>query len=379
MIHSRFVLFLFALLLILFEWANIYFIMPLPGSQESNSINLAYFLYHYRWIFRLSLIIGIILSFTSAWKWNKWLVILIIILTVLCEYVVDKKMSADHMFLQPKNLVFKKPDQSEVDENRIIMGIEINGEAKAYPIQYLGYHHQVIDFVGGKKVMITYCTVCRTGRIYEPIVDGKEETFRLVGMDHYNAMFEDSRTKSWWRQVSGEAIAGKLKGKKLPEIPMQQLELKKWIALYPETEIMQPDSMFKIKYDSMSIFEAGKYYGRLTKKDTISGNPKSWVLWLKGDKESKMVDWNLLVKNKIIKGKLDYKPYFLILCDDLKSFAAFYSEVDHTDIQINGDTIYYSNSAYRLDGRPFNLNNTVLKRIPVYQENLHTVNTFHPE
>jgi hypothetical protein len=40
-------------------------------------------------------------------------------------------------------------------------------------------------------------------------------------MDHFNAMFEDSQTKSWWRQVNGEAIAGPLKGKTLPEIPSQ--------------------------------------------------------------------------------------------------------------------------------------------------------------
>jgi hypothetical protein len=65
--------------------------------------------------------------------------------------------------------------------------------------------------------MITYCTVCRTGRVFEPVVNGKFEKFRLVGMDHFNAMFEDVTTKSWWRQVTGEAITGKLKGQQLPK------------------------------------------------------------------------------------------------------------------------------------------------------------------
>jgi hypothetical protein len=45
------------------------------------------------------------------------------------------------------------------------MGIVINGESAAYPIQYLGYHHQVRDTVGGESVLVTYCTVCRTGRV----------------------------------------------------------------------------------------------------------------------------------------------------------------------------------------------------------------------
>ena len=50
------------------------------------------------------------------------------------------------------------------------------------------------------------------------MVDGHPEQFRLVGMDHFNAMFEDSSTKSWWRQVNGEAVIGPNKGKQLREL-----------------------------------------------------------------------------------------------------------------------------------------------------------------
>ncbi|MGB8191869.1 MAG: hypothetical protein WCF67_08125, partial [Chitinophagaceae bacterium] len=45
--------------LLLFEVANVYFIMPMPGSQEMNSIDTAYFLYQWRWVFR-GLFIGMI-------------------------------------------------------------------------------------------------------------------------------------------------------------------------------------------------------------------------------------------------------------------------------------------------------------------------------
>ena len=39
-------------LLVLFEAANVFFIMPMPGSQRMRSIDLAYFLYSWRWLFR---------------------------------------------------------------------------------------------------------------------------------------------------------------------------------------------------------------------------------------------------------------------------------------------------------------------------------------
>jgi hypothetical protein len=115
---------------------------------------------------------------------------------------------------------------------------------------FLGYLHQVQDTIGGKPVIVTYCTVCRTGRVFEPVVNGKPEKFRLVGMDHFNAMFEDETTKSWWRQVNGEAITGKLKGQQLPEMFSTQTSLTKWLQLNPASLIMQADSDYIKSYDT---------------------------------------------------------------------------------------------------------------------------------
>ena len=68
------------------------------------------------------------------------------------------------MFKQPKQLLLVNAAENKVDPNRLVIGVSINGEAKAYPIQFLGYHHHVQDTVGGKPIMVTYCTVCRTGQ-----------------------------------------------------------------------------------------------------------------------------------------------------------------------------------------------------------------------
>ena len=84
---------------------------------------------------------------------------------------------------------------------------------------FIGYHHQVRDRVGGTDVLVTYCTVCRSGRVFSPLVDGTLERFRLVGMDRFNAMFEDESTGSWWRQATGAAVAGPRKGIQLVVIP----------------------------------------------------------------------------------------------------------------------------------------------------------------
>ena len=133
--------------------------------------------------------------------------------------------------------------------------------------------------------MITYCTVCRTGRVFEPIVDGKYEKFRLVGMDHFNAMFEDVTTKSWWRQVTGEAITGKLKGQQLPEVFSTQTSLAEWLQLNPNSLIMQADSAFIKSFDTTGNYESGKSKKALTGTDSLSWKDKSWVIGVKGGSE----------------------------------------------------------------------------------------------
>jgi hypothetical protein len=56
---------------ILFEIANVYFIMPMPGSQEMNSIDVAYFLYGWRWLFRGLFLGMIILGLKSVFRTSK--------------------------------------------------------------------------------------------------------------------------------------------------------------------------------------------------------------------------------------------------------------------------------------------------------------------
>jgi hypothetical protein len=235
-----------------------------------------------------------------------------------------------------------------------------------------------MDMIGGKLLMITYCTVCRSGRVFEPIVNGKPEEFRLVGMDHFNAMLEDKRTKSWWRQETGEAIAGKLKGQRLPEVFSVQTSLAKWIQLYPNSLIMQPDPTFIKSYDSTLKFETGKTKSSLTGTDSLSWKDKSWVVGVMVGKESKAYDWNRLKLERIISDKIDVTPILLVLADDNKSFFAFERPSENSRFSLIGDTLVSGEEKYKIDGEPINANSS-LKPLPAYQEFWHSWKTFHPD
>ncbi len=368
--------------LLLFEIANVYFIMPMPGSQRMNSIDLAYFLYSYRWIFRIAfaimIIAGLIPVFRNTRVISKVFAVICLLLLGAVVYAANFMMAADAMFVQSKNFKMNPAAENKIDSNRIVIGIEFNGQAKAYPIQFLGYHHQVFDSIGNKPVIVTYCTVCRTGRVFEPVVNGKVENFRLVGMDHFNAMFEDKTTKSWWRQATGEAIAGKLKGYSLPELNSTQMELKQWLSLYPNSLIMQEDPDFTSIYDGMSNYENGTRTGMLTRRDTLPWQEKSWIAGVIVGKESKAYDWIALQKQRIIYDVLDNLPIVIVLADDNKSFVALKRTDANQHFSLQQDTLSDSKNIYSLTGRSFDPAVPDLVKINAYQEYWHSWRTFHP-
>src|SRR5689334_13419390 len=302
--------------LFLFEIANVYFIMPMPGSQRMNSIDLAYFLYKWRWFFRgLFLVMCVIGLLRAQWK-RRWLLAIPVIILLIVAYMANFKMAADHMFYQANKILMVSAAENKIDSGRLVIGVKINDEAKAYPIRFLGYHHQVQDTLGGQPIMVTYCTVCRTGRVYQPIVNGKYEKFRLVGMDHFNAMFEDATTKSWWRQVTGEAITGKLKGQHLPEVFSTQTSLGDWLRLHPNSQILQADPAFTESYGKTTKYEDGTSRDDLTGTDSLSWKDKSWVIGIKAGNARKAYDWNQLMNERIIQDKIDKTAVALVVSND---------------------------------------------------------------
>ncbi|TAE24148.1 MAG: DUF3179 domain-containing protein [Cytophagales bacterium] len=412
------------LLLILLEAARVYFIMPFPGSQLDDAANLnrvavAYWLHENAlWMRAIGLLLLAVPVFqvlkNPTQAWHRWVVggMLVAYGTVL--YMVNLEMMADRMFLQPTTKRMVPMSQNKIPTEKLVLGVVQNGEARAYPIQLIGYHHQVRDSVGGKPVMVTYCTVCRTGRVFDPVVnepghdrpghdrpgrDRQIETFRLVGMDHFNAMFEDEKTGSWWRQATGEAILGERRGEVLRELPTQQLTLAEWAVEHPNTLVLQPDPAFKAETDSLARYDLGTRRSKLTGRDSASWKPKSWVVGVvvddkAGSRTAKAFDWNELAKQKVINSAVGNQPVVLSLAPDGRSFRVFSRTVNgQTGQTNNGQTLGFAptgdgqlidketgsvwNRAGRATAGP--LMGKQLVPVQAYQEFWHSWQSFHPK
>ena len=365
--------------LALFEIAKVYLIMPLPGSQRMDSLEVAFFLHAHRWFFRIPLLLMIALGSGAAFQTpRKRLPVAVSLATLAVFWVFNFAMSAESMFQPPGPLTFLPKSESQVDEESVVIGVEWGGEFKAYPIRFLVFHHQVQDTIAGKPILVTYCSVCRTGRVFEPRVRGQPEKFRLVGMDHFNAMFEDATTGSWWRQSTGEAVAGPLQGESLPEMECRQLALRKCFALHPGALVMQPEEASKEDYDKEGKFERGESKGKLTRTDRASWGEKSWIVGIQMNGVSKAYDWNRLSERRVINDRLGETPIVLALAGDQRSFAVFERPPDSGDFSIREDILLANEKSYDLSGRPVGNPSQPLKRVTAHQEFWHSWRTFHP-
>src|SRR5215203_596630 len=366
-------------LLVVFEVARVYFIMPLPGSQRMRSIDVAYALHTWRWPLRALVAALLILGARAAWRGGRLRRIVMplsLALAGTAAYGSNVTMSADRIFVAPDSLDMQPPERNVVEAARLVVGIEIDGEARAYPVQFIGYHHQVRDTVRGMPVLVTFCTVCRTGRVFRPVVDGRTESFRLVGMDHFNAMFEDARTGSWWRQANGEAIVGAQKGKRLEEIPSRQVMLAQWLALYPRSLIMQPDSVLAPRYARDFDYETGRSRSPLTGSDPGSWNDKSWVVGITVNGESRAYDWNRLARESVVNDGLGGRPIVLALAADRRSYFAFVRPDSLAMFSVRGDSLVAGDNAWAFTGRG---GPGQLEPINASQEFWHSWRTFQPE
>jgi len=372
-------IFLFAL-----EILRVYFIMPFPGSQRHDSIGFAYFLdRNILWlrIIGLALVVWPLVYYLRAGRVGLRIVLVVLLLLYGgVFYLFNFRFLADKMFYQPE---VKQFAMDSTDRNRLVIGVALKGEARAYPIEIIGYHHQVKDTVGGQPIIVTYCTVCRTGRVYSPFVQGKYASFRLVGMDHFNAMFEDADTHSWWQQATGVSIAGPLKGQQLTEVPSAQMTLGGWQALHPNSLTMRPDPNFISKYDSLKGYDEGTINSGLEKRDAGSWNFKSWVIGVETGGRSKAYDWNNLVRDRVIPDTIGRLHLLLTIEPDNKTF---YALAYNDSLRFQYDTLMKTirdvntQSSWRPDGSCVDgpLKGAQLARVQAYQEFWHSWRTFHP-
>jgi hypothetical protein len=149
---------------------------------------------------------------------------------------------------EPRYVPIKDANQW-LSDNEPVIGLELNGEARAYPIQMLIWHEIVNDVLGGKPVAVTYCPLCNTALVFDATLNGRRHTFGTTGNLRFSDLvMYDRQTESWWQQITGEAIVGELTGQKLTLIPAPMVSWSDFKTANPDGQVLSQETGYSRAY-----------------------------------------------------------------------------------------------------------------------------------
>jgi len=130
-----------------------------------------------------------------------------------------------------------------LDDNEPGIAFSKNNIHRFYPYQIIVWHEIVNDVIGGDRILVTYCPLCLTGFVFDPIVQGERVEFGTSGkLWRSNLVMYDRKTDSLWSQILGEAIVGELTGSRLKALPSDQVLYGKWKEKLPNGEVLSRDT-----------------------------------------------------------------------------------------------------------------------------------------
>ncbi len=219
----------------------------------------------------------------------------------------------------------KKKGVGQYFEREPVMVVEINGSAKAYPLNILSIHEIANDTLSGVPILATFCPLCNSGIVYDRRLKHKGENFRLdfevSGMLRKSDMvMADKQTETWWQQLEGKGIVGELSGAELRIIPSLILSVKEFFERYPDGRILSKESgslqaqqaygkNYYVNYDSKN----GKPYERYFDEDKLDKrlSPMERVVDIRSTGEFKIYPFSIAEEKGVINDTFNGKSIVL--------------------------------------------------------------------
>ena len=119
-----------------------------------------------------------------------------------------------------------------------MLGIELNGKAKAFLLAGLKERACFTDTIDGEHFAAFWYAPTRTAVAYSALLDGRKLTFYADDVSPETAPFKDKETGTRWT-LAGRAVDGPLRGRELIWVNSIQCRWYAWAAEFPETEVVK--------------------------------------------------------------------------------------------------------------------------------------------
>ena len=137
----------------------VFVIIPFK-AQTAAGIKWSYWLRRTSPIVTVGMLVLFLTLCARLWRGGRWwsrlgMAALLVPLLVVAWFA--RQNHFEWMFNPLPNAGYARlSDAGFVADNDMVMAVEINGDAVAYPVRQMAYHHIINDVVGGKPITATY-------------------------------------------------------------------------------------------------------------------------------------------------------------------------------------------------------------------------------
>lgn len=130
-----------------------------------------------------------------------------------------------------------------LEDREPVVFVQVDDDARAYPIQILIWHEIVNDTVGNEPLIVSFCPLCNTAIAFKRTFNGEVFDFGTTGRLRYsNLIMYDRQTETWWQQATGDAIAGEHTGAQLEFYPAFMISWADFKDLHPDGKVLSRDT-----------------------------------------------------------------------------------------------------------------------------------------
>jgi hypothetical protein len=156
---------------------------------------------------------------------------------------------------------FVKAADAQLPDDAWVLGVVLNGQARAYDLNLLTRHEVVNDRFGEQPVAAVWCPLANTAVVYDRRVKGRELRFEPSGvLLGGSIVMQDKETDSFWPILQGEAQYGALRGERLDILPVSaKLRWKDWRRQHPDTLVLSSGGREHLPRNPLEPYLASSY------------------------------------------------------------------------------------------------------------------------
>lgn len=137
----------------------------------------------------------------------------------------------------------------DLEDREPVIAFELDGDARAYPLEILTWHEIVNDTVAGAPVAVTYCPLCNTAVVYDRRLNDRVLDFGTSGRLYQSALvMYDRQTESLWAHFTAQGLVGVLAGQRLDTYPASIVSWASWRDANPDGLVLSRDTGFDRDY-----------------------------------------------------------------------------------------------------------------------------------